>query len=60
MFDFHFGTRDEIIKNDEEFVLFTKRMLPRWINGIPDSECFALYRILKVNNLTKTALIETG
>tara|TARA_B100000674_G_C37923584_1_gene954449 strand:- start:263 stop:1072 length:810 start_codon:yes stop_codon:yes gene_type:complete len=60
MFDFHFGTRDEIIKNDEEFVLFTKRMLPRWINGIPDSECLALYRILKGNNLKKTALIETG
>ena len=60
MFDFHFGTRDEIIKNDEEFLLFTKRMLPRWINGIPDSECLALYRILKVNNLNKTTLVETG
>lgn len=60
MFDFHFGTKEEVLRNDEEFILFIKRMLPRWINGIPDSECLSLYRVLKTNNIKETTLIETG
>ena len=60
MFDFYFGDETEIKNRDEDFLIFTKRMLPRWINGIPDSECIALYRLLKDNNLKNTALLETG
>lgn len=60
MFDFYFGDEAEIKKNDEDFLIFVKRMLPRWINGIPDSECIAIYRLLKDNSLANTALLETG
>ena len=47
MYDFYFGTKQKIENNQEEFLVFVKRLLPRWINGIPDSECVAIYRILK-------------
>ena len=60
MFDFHFGNKQEILENNEDFLIFVKRMMPRWINGIPDSECLALYRVLKESNLKNTSLIETG
>ena len=46
MYDFHFGSKKEIQDNQEEFLIFVKRLLPRWINGIPDSECIAIYRSL--------------
>lgn len=60
MFDFRFGNKQEIISRDDEFLLFTKRMLPRWVNGIPDSECLSLYRLLKSNSVKSTEIIETG
>ena len=60
MYDFYFGTKQEIEKNQEEFLIFVKRLLPRWINGIPDSECLAIYRILKQFKSDKPVLIETG
>ena len=47
MYDFHFGSKEEIRDRDEDFLIFIKRLLPRWVNGIPDSECLAIYRILK-------------
>ena len=60
MYDFHFGDKEEIIKNPEDFLLFCKRMLPRWINGIPDSECIAIYRTLGSITTDKPVLLETG
>lgn len=60
MYDFHFGSKEEIVKRDEEFLIFVKRLLPRWVNGIPDSECLAIYRILKQIKSDKQILIETG
>ena len=60
MYDFHFGSKEQIVKGDEEFLIFVKRLLPRWVNGIPDSECLAIYRILKQIQSDKQVLIETG
>ena len=57
MFDFHFGNKQEILENNEDFLIFVKRMMPRWINGIPDSECLALYRVLKESNLKNGQLV---
>ena len=37
MYDFSFGDKDYILENQEDFLIFCKRLLPRWINGIPDS-----------------------
>ena len=60
MYDFYFGTKQEIEDNQEEFLIFVKRLLPRWINGIPDSECLAIYRVLKQIKSGKPVLVETG
>ena len=60
MYDFHFGDADRIRQHPEDFLIFCKRMLPRWINGIPDSECIAIYRTLQSIDATKPVLVETG
>ena len=45
MYDFYFGERLQIDESPEDFLIFVKRLLPRWINGIPDSECLAIFQI---------------
>lgn len=64
MYDFSFGDKKNIKKNPEEYLLFVKRLLPRWANGIPDTECLAIYKILEIlrnkNKNKKLVLLETG
>jgi hypothetical protein len=60
MYDFYFGSKEEIKANPEEFLIFCKRLLPRWINGIPDTECLAIYRSLKNIESEEPIIIETG
>jgi len=60
MYDFYFGNRKEILNNPEDFLIFCKRLLPRWANGIPDSECIAIFRSLESLRDKKSILIETG
>jgi len=60
MYDFYFGNKEEIKSNPEEFLIFCKRLLPRWINGIPDTECLAIYRSLHKIESEQPIIIETG
>ena len=60
MYDFYYGEKEKIKKNPEDFLIFCKRLLPRWINGIPDSECLAIYRTLSLLDKTKPVILETG
>lgn len=60
MYDFNFGSKKQILENPEEFLIFVKRLLPRWANGIPDSECTAIFRILSELKYKNTILVETG
>ncbi|MCX5796530.1 MAG: class I SAM-dependent methyltransferase [Elusimicrobia bacterium] len=61
MFDFYFGTQEEILKDEPRFLLGVKRMLPRWVNSIPDSEFLAIYDILeRFVSKDRPVLIETG
>lgn len=64
MYDFRFGERKDILNRPEDFLIFVKRLLPRWINGIPDSECVAIFRALNSmdhqNEADKKTYIETG
>lgn len=67
MYDFYFGTREQIESDPVRFLLTIKRMLPRWPNGIPDSEFIALYNLLdsiekERPHLTSSShvLVETG
>lgn len=60
MYDFFFGTREQIQANEETFLISIKRMLPKWMNSIPDSEFLALHRV--ASNVTHEGAVfaETG
>ncbi len=62
MYDFYFGTKDEIRANESRYLLFVKRMLPRWCNSIPDSEYLAIHDSLAMLEIQgkKPVLVETG
>jgi len=63
MYDFNFTDKKNIKKNPEKFLIFVKRLLPRWVNGIPDTECIAIFKLLeklKKKNKKKLVLLETG
>ncbi|MBM61327.1 MAG: hypothetical protein CL484_00080 [Acidobacteria bacterium] len=62
MYDFWFGSRDEICANEERYLLFVKRMLPRWSNSIPDSEYLAIHHALSTLDLRgrRPVIVETG
>jgi hypothetical protein len=46
MYDFHFDGK-KIIKNLETYLLFVKKILSRWLNGIPNNECLAIFKLLQ-------------
>ena len=60
MFDFIYDNKRNILKNPEKFIIFVKRLLPKYTNSLPDSAAISLFREVKklkgVNNL----IIETG
>tara|TARA_B100001123_G_C15288434_1_gene1016522 strand:- start:207 stop:1028 length:822 start_codon:yes stop_codon:yes gene_type:complete len=62
MYDFKFKSKKEVLSNPEDFLIFVKRLLPRWANGIPDSEAIALYKLLKLlkKKNKKLTIVETG
>jgi len=61
MYDFYFGSKEDIIKNPKKFLLTIKRMLPRWCNSIPDSEYLAIYdAIEKIELPDNPIFVETG
>ena len=63
MYDFYFTDKKNIKKDPEKFLIFVKRLLPRWANGIPDTECVAIFKLLeklKKKNKKKLVLSETG
>lgn len=62
MYDFHYGQAQKIMENESEYLLFLKRLLPRWLNGIPDSEFLSIYSILdkKLKRVNNPIFVETG
>jgi hypothetical protein len=64
MYDFYFGTKEEILKDEIKFLLTVKRMMPRWCNSIPDSEFTALHNDLKnspvADEKRSGIIVETG
>ena len=59
MYDFSFDSKKNIKKNPEEFLIFVKRLLPRWVNGIPDSEILTIFETCKKIS-GKPIILETG
>lgn len=66
MYDFYFGSREEIAANEVKFLISVKRMMPRWINSVPDSEFMALAKLLDEQGLAakemkrRFVVVETG
>ena len=48
MYDYTFEENTNPKRYPEEFLISVKRLFPRWANGIADSECIAIFRILKL------------
>ena len=46
MYDFYFGSKEDIAKDETKFLIAIKRMMPRWVNSLPDSEYLALAKIM--------------
>lgn len=61
MYDFYLGDNNSIENNEESFLLSIKRMLPKWMNSIPDSEFLALHRVINTLKERKNvSFAETG
>jgi hypothetical protein len=65
MYDFYFGTREEIARDETKFLIAIKRMMPRWVNSIADSEFIALARLLdeqgaRLGGKNAFVAVETG
>ena len=60
MYDFYFGSKEEIEKDNHKYLLSIKRMMPKWMNSIPDSEFLALGDIAKKIKSKKSVFVETG
>ena len=61
MYDFYFGSREEIERDPARYLLTIKRMLPRWCNSIPDSEFLALHNLVAGCDLPpRPVFLETG
>ena len=60
MYDFYLGSKEEIEGNKEKYLLSIKRMMPKWMNSIPDSEFLALSRVADKVNEDGAVFVETG
>jgi len=61
MFDFVYSDKKNIIKNPEKFILFVKKLLPKYANSLPDSAAITLFReIKKLKKNKNNIIIETG
>lgn len=46
MYDFFLGTPEEIAADEARYLVAIKRMMPRWVNSMPDSEFRAIAQLL--------------
>ena len=66
MYDFYLGSQPKSLDEEIHYLISVKRLLPRWINSIPDSEFAAIVKILYNQGNQASAkgerlfLVETG
>ena len=60
MFDYIYSNKKNILKNPEKFIIFVKRLLPKYANSLPDSAAISLYREVKKLKGENNLIIETG
>jgi len=61
MFDYIYSDKKDILRNPEKFILFVKKLLPKYANSLPDSAAITLFReIKKLKKDSNNIIIETG
>jgi hypothetical protein len=60
MFDFIYDRKKNILKNPEKFIIFVKRLLPKYANSLPDSAAISIFREIKKLKGSNNLIIETG
>ena len=60
MFDFIYSNIRNILKNPEKFIIFVKKLLPKYANSLPDSAAIAIFREIKKLKGANNLIIETG
>jgi hypothetical protein len=66
MYDFFLGTPEQIDANELDYLISVKRMMPRWINSVPDSEFIAIAKAADAQGAAGSeagrdlVLVETG
>lgn len=62
MYDFYLGSPEEIATDETRYLVAIKRMLPRWVNSMPDSEFVAIARLLDEQGVMSKdpVFVETG
>jgi hypothetical protein len=65
MYDFYYGSNEEIACDEIKFLIAIKRMMPRWVNSVPDTEFIALAKLLDEQGASlapggRLVVVETG
>ena len=60
MFDFIYSNKRNILKNPEKFIIFVKKLLPKYANSLPDSAAIAIFREIKKLKGANNLIVETG
>ncbi len=66
MYEFYLGDASEIREKEEKFLLTVKRLLPKWLNGIPDCELINMHRVIgdvasrAAESGRRLVMVETG
>ncbi len=60
MYNYIFGSKKDILKQPENFLIFVKRLLPKYANSLPDSGVITLFEMVKKLGKKKSSLVETG
>lgn len=60
MYNYIYGTKKQILENPINFLIFVKRLLPKYVNSLPDTAVVSFYEILKNNNKNSNGIVETG
>mgnify|MGYP006099488315 CR=1 FL=1 len=60
MYNYIYGTKKQILNAPEDFLIFVKRLLPKYANSLPDSAIPTFYEQIKKLKGNSNSLVETG
>ena len=60
MYNYIYGTKKQILKNPIDFLIFIKRLLPKYVNSLPDSTIPTFFEQIKKLKGNSNSLVETG